>query len=113
MAQWRHVTTYVWRHQATTWTNVAWRYRAICKTSADTGDDNTYPKYKPSLMKQQVGLGLYSVTTCTGDILWRFKKIAPSGNRLHYSHYKQYIYAITTKAKMKSLALDNVATSAK
>ena len=25
-------------------------------------------------MKQQLGIGLYSVTTCTSDILWRFNK---------------------------------------
>ena len=51
------------------------------------------------LMKQQLGLGLYSVTTWTGDILWRFTKTTLSGNKLHYSHYKQYTYAITKNAK--------------
>ena len=25
-------------------------------------------------MKQQLGLGLYSVITCTGEFLWRFNK---------------------------------------
>ena len=51
------------------------------------------------LMKQELGLGLYSVTNCAGNILWRFTKITSSGNILHYSHYKQYAYAITKKQK--------------
>ena len=55
------------------------------------------------LIKQQLGLGLYSVTNCTGDILWRFTKITPRGNRLHYSNYKQYTYAIIKKQKWSLL----------
>ena len=54
-------------------------------------------------MKQLPGLGLYSVTTCTGDILWRFTKITASGTRLYYSHHKQYTCAITKKQKWSIL----------